>query len=241
MSRACIDIVECAVDLAHQLHRTRKLRTTSQVFGPDGSSPVHDLDYRKFLRQAFHVYRALRERGIDLRSPILQLVGSYRDAALEDRFHSAENALAKLVALLREKQEARSIEASVVSRIKSALKDGLEAERGQDAAEAAFDTIWNQISKNLGTIDTWSALERILTDYGVEWRDLYPPDRRRPSLLYTRARLYHASGELDSAFLTKEVYRCRALVERLILRLFEWKDLNGAPLPWSLPWFQSDE
>jgi hypothetical protein len=242
LSRARIEAFDFIYHCSGRSRWVRKVGLGPSSYLKEGS-PVFDQYRRAFLRTAFTAYRRLRSAGIDLRLAILQLVSSYRsEVSLVDCFYSAENSLAKLVALLRQgNQDTFTLDEPTIAAVRELIRNRLEEAHGQLAGARYFESIERGLDHKLAELGSsaWDTLERILGSQGVPWSDLYPTGTRRPSLYHTRGRFYHAYQEVEISHLMKELRRCQSIAERLLLKLLGWHDLQYAPSPWVLTWLQS--
>jgi len=80
-----------------------------------------------------------------------------------------------------------------------------------------------------------SVLDEILEKFDVEWKDLYPNNHKR-TIIQTRDDLLHSSRTIDFKFLSKESYRLRSIIERILLRMLGWKDISNSPKNYIKEW-----
>jgi hypothetical protein len=241
LSRRRVEAFEFSFMGAERLRRVRKVASGVWTDSEERSSPVHGSQFREFFKDGFAAYRRLRGEGTALRLPILQLVSSYRSAFADENFYAAENALAKLVALLKGKKETQPlVNEATRNRIKRALEEGMVEAHGSGPGRDEAERVWSALAQKLAELGTSAreVLQDVLSTYGVQWQDLYPAGTRTLTLFATRAGFYHGADEIEIERLIKERRRCQALVERLILRLLGWVDLGEAPSEWELRWLR---
>lgn len=217
----------------------RGVSLTSLESGGHEETPVRPEKTRAFLSGALAALRRRRREGFNLAVPITYLVAGQGRRTLEDQFVTLFLALEKLRALYA---TARRLERLVDTAAFGALRKELEATlrgAGLDrlAAEgvdsAAAPELIERMAQRLGDLNRpslFAVLSQFFLEFGVEWRDLYPPSAvtNRPLFFEFRNRLQHGAVKVPPERFVFEIVRVRCVLERMILSLLDWRDHDWA-------------
>ena len=95
------------------------------------------------------------------------------------------------------------------------------------ALEKLKDMYANKVGE-LNRPPLWYVLEKLLMEYGAEWKDLYPSNTDKPTFIGVRNKLLHSAEPVDSEILFYEEERLRIVLERLIIKLLGCQETNWA-------------
>ncbi len=187
---------------------------------------------REFLKTAVPTLRSLREEGTDLYMAIAHVIAAQETTVLEERFTNFVFALEKLkdVYAVRGGREYIVDEGKwrVLKRnLGQAIRDGIA--RGElSGGEAAS---LNRKLPDLRRPALGEVLEDMLQTYRVSWRDLYPAklDSVSPPFIDVRDKLLHSNRSVAPHRIWYEVLRVQAVVERVLLRMLGWADIDCSP------------
>ncbi len=192
---------------------------------------------RDFLRTTIHRLNYLRNNGMDLFLPIVNVLTGHESKYLEQKFILYFIALEKLKDMYADEHNLNEIFKSkcqgnkFLTQIRATIRDTIDDPHVKDQIMAKVRELQRPPLRNL--------INRLFKDYSVSWEDLYPHSQKNYTFTDTRNKLIHRAAQVDIDTLFRETYRVRSLVERLILRMLEWDDLYGAPDPSFLQYLSS--
>jgi len=204
----------------------RDIRTRQDGHRDWQDTPVRAHETRDFLRSSLPRLVALRGDGLDLRLAMLHVIGSNETRVLEERFLGLFLALEQL----KDSYAARHgheeiLPDSTFRHLRRRLRDTM-AKASSDADSGITITddqleLFRRKLPDLNRPSFWDVLQKLLAEYGVKWRDIYPSEAEltRPRFIGLRDKLVH-SGRTDSIeALYFETLRLEGVVERLILTM----------------------
>lgn len=190
---------------------------------------------KQFLPQAFYQHAELLRNGIDLREIILFYVSGNEDKTLEMQFVTTFMALEMLRDSFCIENELTSIiSASDWEPVKKDFCKFLQ-ERLKKCDDKTIHRMLSKIDE-LNRPSIRAILKEILHKFSIDWRDLYPKDARTMTFIDARNKLLHTKQHPNVDDLFKELYRLRAIVERIILKMLKWDDLKNTPEYWIKDW-----
>lgn len=199
-----------------------------------GEMPVPLGEFAEFARRGVTKLEAFRAQGFDLSLPITYLVASQQSHILDERFSYALLCLERLVDHHAQSRGlSQIVETKGFDVLRRALKAQIEEQArasppimvpkaGRSLADAC--ALMQEKLPELNRSPFWTALTSLLDEYGVIWKDLYPPDEPRPTFINTRNKFIHSSEALPPKLVFRECLRVQAICERLILHMLGWKD-----------------
>ncbi len=196
------------------------------------SSPVAPTEVRTLLENGFRRFRNLALMDSDLWMPIVYFVSGCEAEYLEDRFASLFLSLEKIKDIHARKQGGgRNVTKDQFDSLRTEIAGAIDC---MVDSEEARTTLKGRIPE-LNRKPLRDVLLRLFSDYGVEWQDLYPSGSNL-DLVGTRNVLFHSSTPINIETLAKETARLEALVQRLLLRMLDWRDLSRAPDAFKRRW-----
>lgn len=211
----------------------RRIRSGTETDMQD--TPVEVYKGRDFLRTALPRLRQLRSQRMEPRLAILHAISAAEARSLEERFIRLLLALESLKDLHSQERDS-ILPSGLFRRVKRALRGVLAEFASGDTPEVTQQQL-TSLERKLPDLNRPAFAELVdamLAEYGLEWRDLYPPDLeiRRPPFIALRDQLIH-TGAVDSPpQLDLESIRVQGLVERVILKMLGWEDVSSSPRPW---------
>jgi len=209
-------------------------RTISQPDMED--SPVRREKTREFLKVAIRHLRDLRARNADPHLAIAHTISARQASSSEECFIDYFFALEALKDIhMRTAGTEKVLPDGAFKVVQSELRSALQklATTKPDLSLGPVLALLERKLPELNRPAFWDALQGLMEEYGVEWRDMYPEDPpTQPRFISLRNTLVH-TGTIGSAqVLWFETVRLAGLVERLVLRMLGWDDLVCAPRPW---------
>ena len=199
----------------------RSLRRDSSMHDDSLYHVVEHAYGRRFLESSLPVYRRLCAEGHNLLVPITQIVTAHQAEYISSQFALYAMAAERLKNEFGAKVCAVSnLGASEFRKLLEVLKAVIDREMGN--IEAA-----SQIKERLAELNrpTFArVLQRLLEHYNVEWKDLYP-EQAKLTVIKARNAVIHAL-EHDDTDLFKECERLQIILERLLLRILQWEDVD---------------
>lgn len=178
-----------------------------------------------FLKATLAGLRKMRSNNSDLFLPLIIYVSGNEARFVQEKFSSFFLCLEKLKDMYAKDSGKQKIQKSKpFEEMADDIKRLIE-ERLVDSNEKKL------IIEKLPELNRPSfhvVLESMLSDYGINWRDIYPQGAQL-TLVKTRNRLFHSSEEINSWVLIREMQRLRVLVERILLALLGWTDFSQSP------------
>ena len=179
-----------------------------------------------FLAVAVQALRKHREDGFDLYIPLINLMAANTNEPLEQKFMFYFMALEKLKDMYANKVGLhQSIEKSTE---RKTFIHGVKSYIDERLANHPARTIVREKVNELNRPPLWYVLERLLMKYGIEWKDLYPPNTDKPTFMRARNKLLHSAEPVDYEILYYEKERLRIVLERLIIKLLGCQETNWA-------------
>ena len=180
----------------YRFHSSRDTRNEKHRIN---DSPV-GMKAAEFLRVCLPRFQERRDKGEDLRLPIVYGVHKAGSRSVEERFAPAFWALEKLIAVLVNRENRDQI---------------LRRKKALEGDESRL---------NIGDQLQW-----LCESLDVTWRDLYPANyvSTRPRFIKTRNKIFHSNTPIDGGMVFRETRRMSLLFERLILKALGWSDLDG--------------
>jgi len=126
---------------------------------------------REFLRTGLMNYRRLRENGFDLFTPILYFVSANEKTYLEEQFTTLFLALEKITDMFaHERGLQKNLEKTDFEKLRSTICDVIKA-------KVSDPEVIGRITKKTPELNRSPfrfILERLLSTYDIEWKDLHP-------------------------------------------------------------------
>lgn len=195
-------------------------------------TPVPSHVTRAFLKTAVPALRSLRDHGGDLHLAIADVVAGRETISLEERFTNFIFALEKLKDIhaamkgrefIVDEGKWKTLQGNLGEVIRGA------ADRGEvSQAEAASLTRKLPDIRRPAFAETF---EDMLKTYRGSWRDLYPEemDTKSPPFIGVRDKLVHSNRSVAPQRLWYESLRVQAVVERVLLRMLGWENVDYSP------------
>ncbi len=204
------------------------VRYISESFVDDvyyGDLLIKPHEAKEFIQSSIINLQNLREKQFDLFLPIINVLNGQESQYLEQQFILYFMSLEKLKDMyaidrnINSNFSNNSEKNKILRDIRKLIRDQLPDAKSQPIVDKV-----NELNRP----SIWSVVGSLLSDQSVEWKDLYPNDVASPSFFNTRNALVHSANEIDFDILFCETYRVQTIVERLLLKLLGWKDINGA-------------
>lgn len=195
----------------------------------------------QFLQIGYTNLEELRGKGTDISAPIAFFIAGHEARHIEEQFAITFLSLEKLKDLFAaQKGEQLNLVKEDFNKFrkKSKLSTLIEEivleilQQKGEQQENIDNTIQNMKDKipDLNHPPIRSVLEKLLAEYSLDWRELYPLSQQtKLGLINTRDRMFHTSEERDSMFLLEETERLQSLVGRLLLCMLGWTDVSCCP------------
>jgi hypothetical protein len=182
---------------------------------------------RPFLTKALHRLRTLRSQHFDLFMPIVYCVAGSEAKHVEEKFTSLFLALERIKDLFARSNTAYN-QILADPEFHSLTRNICDLVRQNVDSKGRRKLFYEKV-RELNRPSFLSVLEAFLQKQDILWKDLYPTNATF-SLIKTRDKLFHSSDIIDHQELILELYRLRALVERLLLSLLGSRDFSRAPI-----------
>ena len=214
----------------------RKSRECSQKESGWEDSLVDPPKSREFLKTGLSNLRQLTSDGLDLRLPITFFLTGLESKYREEQYLSFIMSLEKLkdIFSIRESFD-KNLSETDFNSLRDSLKELIKEKIGSKTLRGKIYPKLREL--NRPSFD--SVLDEILEKFDVEWKDLYPNNHKR-TIIQTRDDLLHSSKTIDFKFLSKESYRLRSIIERILLRMLGWKDISNSPKNYIKEWLTED-
>lgn len=179
-----------------------------------------------FLTIAVQALREHRDSGFDLYLPLITVMTANTSELPEQRFLFYFMALEQLKDMYAQKKGlVRTVGSK--SEGKCFIRD-VNLYLDKRLADHPALTLVKEKTVELDRPPLWYVLEKLLLEYDVEWKDLYPPNTEKPTFIGVRNKLVHSAESVEPAQLYFDTERLRVVLERLLLKLLGWQDAYGA-------------
>ena len=179
-----------------------------------------------FLTIAVQALREHRDSGFDLYLPLITVMTANTSELPEQRFLFYFMALEKLKDMYAKKEGlVRTVGSGSEGR--HLIKD-VNSYLDKRLADHPALTLVKEKTVELDRPPLWYVLEKLLLEYDVEWKDLYPPNTEKPTFIGVRNKLVHSAESVEPAQLYCDTERLRVVLERLLLKLLGWQNMYGA-------------
>ena len=213
----------------YRFHSSRDTRNEKHRIN---DSPV-GMKAAEFLRVCLPRFQERRDKGEDLRLPIVYGVPKAGFRSVEERFAPAFWALEKLIeVLVNSDKRGRILSASAFKRLSHDVRRVLKEAQIPDGRwgdpSVGLQMIRDKISE-LNQPSIANQLQWACDSLDVTWRDLYPAsyDLPKPHFIETRNKIFHSNTPIDGGLVFRETCRVSLLFERLILKALGWSDLDS--------------
>ena len=179
-----------------------------------------------FLAVAVQALREHRDSGFDLYLPLITVMTANTSELPEQRFLFYFMALEQLKDMYAQKKDLVRTMGSK-SKGKCLIRD-VNLYLDKRLADHPALTLVKEKTVELDRSPLWYVLEKLLLEYDVEWKDLYPPNTEKPTFIGVRNKLVHSAESVEPAQLYFDTERLRVVLERLLLKLLGWQDTYGA-------------
>ena len=179
-----------------------------------------------FLTIAVQTLREHRDSGFDLHLPLITVMTANTSELPEQRFLFYFMAIEKLKDMYAKKEGlVRTVGSGSEGR--HLIKD-VNSYLDKKLADHPALTLVKEKTVELDRPPLWHVLEKLLLEYDVEWKDLYPPNTEKPTFIGVRNKLVHSAESVEPAQLYFDTERLRVVLERLLLKLLGWQEYGAA-------------
>jgi hypothetical protein len=188
---------------------------------------VNPTDLRRFVRVAFLYLVKPNNQNRDVVLPMRLYVSSFETPFLEGQFMTAFRALEALVAMVTSSSSNRKLlPPSQFKNLRKKIEREIDASIEPDIAKRIKERL-PQLNIERPSLDR--RLDLMCEILGISLIDGLYPKGKEPTLVITRNQLVHRAHVDDIEFISREIVRIRAVVERALLKLVGWENVSRAP------------
>lgn len=179
-----------------------------------------------FLNVSLNNYRSLRLNNFDLYYPIIYFIGGNEAEYLEEQFSLFFFALEKIHNLYSIKKGYDKILsdsdfASLKNELLKIINESVTDQEKLNWIEQKLRELNRPPIKEI-------VLKKMFSDYGVEWKDLYP-EGADLNIFKVRNELFHTAKFFDIEILDNATQRIKYIVARLIIKILGWNGRSNIP------------
>ncbi|MBU0529494.1 hypothetical protein KKF86_07040 [bacterium] len=195
----------------------------------------------KFVSNALPKYKELKKDGIDLKAPIDYLLTASAAPNLDVAYINYFTALEKIkdmyamsknptIDFVCDKEKQQEITDEILPTLKTKL--------GSDYDENSYKQKLKVVYRN----SFLKLLKELNKEYSIEIKDLYPKGKANlRTIIEVRDDLIHSSIDIDSEKLILNLYRLKAITQRIIIRMLGWTHQYEIPDPFVQKTLQNDK